>query len=173
MPDAIKRGSGPVGPEEFEQNRLINQTDKKTAGRATVQSRMNMKGRTMFAVIKSGGKQYRVAADDVVTIGNITGNPGDTIEFGEVLAFGDGDNTTIGAPLVDGAKVTAEIVEHGRAKTVIAFKKRRRQNSRRKRGQRQAHTIVRITEILAAGSKPKRKAAAKAEKAEAAEAAEA
>jgi large subunit ribosomal protein L21 len=116
----------------------------------------------MFAVIKTGGKQYRVAADDVLTIGNIAGNPGDTIEFGEVLAFGDGDSTTIGAPFVEGAKVVAEVVEHGRSKTVIAFKKRRRQNSRRKRGQRQQHTIVRIAEILAAGQKPKgKKAAAK------------
>ena len=101
----------------------------------------------MFAVIKTGGKQYRVAADDVLTIGNIAGEPGDKIEFGEVLAFGDGDKTTLGAPLVKGAKVTAEVVEQGRAKTVIAFKKRRRQNSRRKRGQRQQHTVVRITGI--------------------------
>jgi large subunit ribosomal protein L21 len=104
----------------------------------------------MFAVIKTGGKQYRVAADDVLTISNLEGNPGDVIEFGEVLAHGDGDNTTLGAPFVQGAKVTAEIVEHGRSKTVIAFKKRRRQNSRRKRGQRQMHTIVRITGISAA-----------------------
>ncbi|HEV7417233.1 50S ribosomal protein L21 [Tianweitania sediminis] len=104
----------------------------------------------MFAVIKTGGKQYRVAADDVLTIGNITGEVGDTVEFGEVLAYGDGDNTTLGAPLVQGAKVTGEIVEHGRSKTVIAFKKRRRQNSRRKRGNRQMHTVVRITGINAA-----------------------
>jgi large subunit ribosomal protein L21 len=101
----------------------------------------------MFAVIKTGGKQYRVANDQVLTIGNLEGNPGDTITFGEVLAFGNGDTTSLGAPFIEGAKVTAEIVEHGRAKTVIAFKKRRRQNSRRKRGQRQAHTVVRITGI--------------------------
>jgi large subunit ribosomal protein L21 len=115
----------------------------------------------MFAVIKTGGKQYRVAADDVLKIGNVTGEVGDIVEIGEVLAFGDGDNVTIGSPLVDGAMVTAEVVEQGRSRKVIAFKKRRRQNSRRKRGHRQMLTTVRISEILTGGAKPSKKAAAK------------
>jgi large subunit ribosomal protein L21 len=115
----------------------------------------------MFAVIKTGGKQYRVAANDVLKIGKLEGNAGDTIEFGEVLAYGEGDDATIGAPFVAGAKVTAEVVLQGRARTVIAFKKRRRQNSRRTRGNRQHETTVRISEILVGGAKPAAKKAAK------------
>ena len=107
----------------------------------------------MFAVIKTGGKQYRVAVDDRLTIARLAGNPGDTVEFGEVLAFGEGDDVTLGAPLVEGARVTAQVLEQGRDRTVIAFKKRRRQNSRRTRGHRQHETVVRISEILAAGAK--------------------
>lgn len=127
----------------------------------------------MFAVIKTGGKQYRVAANDVLTIGNLAGNVGDTIEFGEILALGEGDSAEFGAPFVSGARVTAEIVEHGRARKVIAFKKRRRQNSRRKRGHRQHETTVRIIDILAAGAKAAKKAkAAKAAPEEAAAAGE-
>jgi len=117
----------------------------------------------MFAVIKSGGKQYRVAADDVLQIGNLTGEAGDIVEIGHVLAFGNGDDVTFGAPFVEGALVTAEIVEQGRGEKVIAFKKRRRQNSRRKRGHRQLLTTVRISEILTNGQKPSKKPAAKAE----------
>ena len=117
----------------------------------------------MFAVIKTGGKQYRVAANDVLKIERLAGEVGDTIEIGQVLAHGEGDDVTIGAPLVEGALVTAEVVSQGRAKTVIAFKKRRRQNSRRKRGHRQHETTIRIAEILVAGAKPSKKAAAKAE----------
>ncbi|MCO6184831.1 50S ribosomal protein L21 [Rhizobium sp. L1K21] len=99
----------------------------------------------MFAVIKTGGKQYRVAADDVVTVEKLEGDAGAKIEFAEVLMVG----TKIGAPFIEGAKVTAEIVEHGRAKKVIAFKKRRRQNSKRSRGHRQHQTTVRILDIAA------------------------
>ena len=122
----------------------------------------------MFAVIKTGGKQYRVAADDVLQIGNVTGEVGDIVEIGHVLAWGDGDKVTIGAPFVDGALVTAEVVAQGRGRKVIAFKKRRRQNSRRKRGHRQLLTTVRISEILLDGARPSKKAAAKpAPKAEA------
>ena len=117
----------------------------------------------MFAVIKTGGKQYRVAANDVIKIEKLDGEVGDVIEIGQVLAHGEGDDVTIGAPLVEGALVTAEVVSQGRAKTVIAFKKRRRQNSRRKRGHRQHETTVRIAEILVAGAKPAKKAAAKKE----------
>lgn len=122
----------------------------------------------MFAVIKTGGKQYRVAANDVLKIEKIAGEVGDIVEIGHVLAHGEGDNVTIGAPFVDGAKVAAEVVEQGRAKTVIAFKKRRRQNSRRKRGHRQLLTTVKITEILLGGAKPSKKSAEKAEAAPAA-----
>jgi len=117
----------------------------------------------MFAVIKTGGKQYRVAANDVIKVDRLAGAAGEVVEFGQVLAFGEGDSATFGAPFVEGATVTAEVVEQGRASTVIAFKKRRRQNSRRKRGQRQFETTVRITEILTGGAKPAKKAAPKAE----------
>ncbi len=108
----------------------------------------------MFAVIKTGGKQYRIAANDVIKIEKLAGEAGDIIEFGKVLAFGAGDDATFGAPFVSGATVTAEVVKQGRGKTVIAFKKRRRQNSRRKRGNRQYETTVRIDEILTGGAKP-------------------
>ncbi|HWV83545.1 MAG TPA: 50S ribosomal protein L21 [Hyphomicrobiaceae bacterium] len=103
----------------------------------------------MYAVIKTGGKQYRVAADDVLTVEKLEGEPGAKIEFGEVLMVG-GDSVKIGAPLVSGALVKAEVVEQSRGPKVIAFKKRRRKNSRRKRGHRQDLTIVKITEIIGA-----------------------
>lgn len=115
----------------------------------------------MFAVIKTGGKQYRVAADDVLKIEKLEGDEGGSVEFVEVLMVGEGDDVTIGAPMVDGAMVTAEIIKQGRARKVIAFKKRRRQNSRRKIGHRQYETTVRIAEILTGGAKPSKKAAAK------------
>ena len=126
----------------------------------------------MFAVIKTGGKQYRVAAEDVIVIEKLAGDAGDTIQFGEVLAYGEGDDATFGAPFIEGAIVTAEVIKQGRAKTVIAFKKRRRQNSRRRHGHRQHETTVRITEILAAGTKPAKKQTAKAQPAAAAAEAE-
>ena len=84
----------------------------------------------MFAVIKTGGKQYRVAANDVITVGRLEGEPGDVVELGEVLMLG-GDSPTVGAPRVEGAMVAGELVRHERGDKVIAFKKRRRQNSRR------------------------------------------
>ena len=115
----------------------------------------------MFAVIKTGGKQYRVAAEDVLKIDRIAGEVGDIVQLGEVLAHGEGDKVSIGAPLVDGASVAVEVIEQGRGPKVIAFKKRRRQNSRRKRGHRQLLTTVRISEILLDGAKPSKKAAAK------------
>lgn len=115
----------------------------------------------MFAVIKTGGKQYRVAAEDTLSIERVAGEVGDIVEIGNVLAFGEGDKVTIGTPFVDGAMVTAEVVEQGRGPKLIAFKKRRRQNSRRKRGHRQLLTTVRISEILTGGAKPSKKAAAK------------
>lgn len=117
----------------------------------------------MFAVIKTGGKQYRVAANDLLKIEKLEAKVGDIVEIGNVLAHGEGENVTFGAPFVDGAMVTAEVVEQGKNRTVIAFKKRRRQNSRRKIGHRQLLTTVRIAEILLGGAKPSKKAAAKAE----------
>lgn len=119
----------------------------------------------MFAVIKTGGKQYRVAANDVLTIEKLVGEPGDVVSFDQVLMLG-GETVTVGAPLVAGATVVGELVEQTRGPKVIAFKKRRRQNSKRKRGHRQDLTTVRITEILAGGKKSsaaKAKPAAKAE----------
>jgi len=117
----------------------------------------------MFAVIKTGGKQYRVAADDKIKIEKVAGEPGDIIELGEVLVVG-GDNLTLGNPTVAGATVAAEVVAQGRNDKVIAFKKRRRKNSRRKRGHRQEFTLIRITEILTGGAKPSKEAKPKAEK---------
>ena len=117
----------------------------------------------MFAVIKTGGKQYRVAADDKIKIEKVAGEPGDIIELGEVLVVG-GDNLTLGNPTVAGATVAAQVVAQGRNDKVIAFKKRRRKNSRRKRGHRQEFTLIRITEILTGGAKPSKEAKPKAEK---------
>jgi large subunit ribosomal protein L21 len=109
--------------------------------------------KTMFAVIKTGGKQYRVATDDVLQVEKIAGNPGDVVEFAEVLVVG-GDSPQLGTPTIAGAIVAGEVLEQGRGPKVIAFKKRRRKNSRRKRGHRQEFTRVRITEILTDGKKP-------------------
>lgn len=117
----------------------------------------------MFAVIKTGGRQYRVAAEDVLTIGRIDGEVGEIVQIGTVLAHGEGESLTLGSPFVDGASVAAEVVEQGRGPKVIAFKKRRRQNSRRKRGFRALMTTVRISEILLDGAKPSKKAAPKKE----------
>jgi large subunit ribosomal protein L21 len=114
----------------------------------------------MFAVIKTGGKQYRVAANDLLKVEKVSGAAGDIVEFAEVLMVGEGASATIGAPLVAGALVTAEVVEQGRGRKVIAFKKRRRQNSKRTRGHRQELTTIRISEILTGGAKPSKRAAA-------------
>jgi large subunit ribosomal protein L21 len=104
----------------------------------------------MYAVIKTGGKQYRVAANDTLMIEKVPGEAGATVEFTEVLMLGGEGEAKVGKPMIEGAKVTAEVVEQGRAKKVIAFKKRRRKNSRRKRGHRQEQTTVRIKDIIAA-----------------------
>jgi large subunit ribosomal protein L21 len=116
----------------------------------------------MFAVIKTGGKQYRVAADEMLKVARVKGEVGEIVEFGEVLVVG-GDSPTLGVPTVSGASVAAEVVEHGRDEKVIAFKKRRRKNSRRKRGHRQEFTLVRITEILTGGARPTKTARPKPE----------
>ncbi|HLH97717.1 MAG TPA: 50S ribosomal protein L21 [Xanthobacteraceae bacterium] len=107
----------------------------------------------MFAVIRTGGKQYRVAAQDTLKVDRLDGEPGQIVQFGEVLAVG-GDTVTVGKPTVAGASVAAEVLEQGRGPKIIAFKKRRRKNSRRKRGFRAEFTLVRITEILTDGQKP-------------------
>ena len=112
----------------------------------------------MFAVIKTGGKQYRVAAEDVIRVDRVNGQPGEIVEFGEVLVVG-GDTPQLGTPWVAGATVAGEVLQHTRGDKVIAFKKRRRKNSRRKRGYRHEFSVVRITEILTGGAKPSKTAA--------------
>ena len=107
----------------------------------------------MFAVIKTGGRQYRVVPDDVLEIGKIAGDVGTIVQLGEVLLVG-GDSPVLGAPTVAGATVAAEVLQHKRGPKVIAFKKRRRKNSRRKRGYRDEITVLRITEILTNDNKP-------------------
>lgn len=115
----------------------------------------------MFAVIKTGGKQYTVAANDVITIERLEGDVGNVITFDQVLMLG-GEKTVVGAPTVAGACVAGELVEQARGPKTISFKKRRRQNSKRKKGHRQHLSLVRITEILTGGAKPAVKAAAPA-----------
>jgi large subunit ribosomal protein L21 len=114
----------------------------------------------MFAVIKTGGLQYRVAEDEKVRIGRIAGEPGEIVQIGNVLMLG-GDNPQLGSPTVSGASVAVEIVEQSRGRKIIAFKKRRRKNSRRKRGFRPEYTVVRISEILTDGKAPTKKAKGK------------
>lgn len=126
----------------------------------------------MYAVVKTGGKQYRVSKDDILRVERLSGEAGDTITLDEVLMVGEGGDITVGAPTVSGASVAAEIVEQMRDKKIIVFKKRRRQNYRRKKGHRQHLTVLKVTDILTGGAKPKpaaKKAAPK--KAEAEEAA--
>jgi large subunit ribosomal protein L21 len=107
----------------------------------------------MFAVIKTGGRQYRVAPDDVLEIGKIAGDVGTIVQLGEVLLVG-GETPVLGAPTVAGASVAAEVLDHKRGPKVISFKKRRRKNSRRKRGYRDEITVLLITEILTNDNKP-------------------
>ena len=114
----------------------------------------------MFAVIKAGGKQYRVAEDQVLKVEGIKGEPGTIVQIGDVIMLG-GDSPQIGSPMIEGASVAAEILDHVRGGKVIAFKKRRRKNSRRKRGHRQDFTLVRISEILTDGAAPSKKAKGK------------
>lgn len=113
----------------------------------------------MYAVVKTGGKQYRVAKNDVLKIERLAGDEGDIITLEEVLMVGDGAAVTVGAPLVAGASVAAEIIEQGRGPKIVIFKKRRRQNYRRKKGHRQLLTVVKITDILTDGAKPSAKKA--------------
>jgi large subunit ribosomal protein L21 len=110
----------------------------------------------MYAVIRTGGKQYRVAPQDVLQIEKIEGAAGDAVRFADVLMVGGEGEPRFGSPLISGAAVSAEVVEQGRGPKIIIFKKRRRQNYRRKRGHRQDLTTVRILEILADGHTPAR-----------------
>jgi large subunit ribosomal protein L21 len=105
----------------------------------------------MFAVIRTGGKQYKVARDDLIAVEKLAGEPGTTIELSEVLMVGEGGEVSTGTPLLAGASVSAELVEHRRGDKIIVFKKKRRQNYRRKNGHRQHQTVLRITEIRAGG----------------------
>jgi large subunit ribosomal protein L21 len=107
----------------------------------------------MFAVIKTGGRQYRVVPNDVLEIGKIAGDVGTIVQLAEVLVVG-GDTPVLGTPTVAGASVAAEVLDHKRGPKVIAFKKRRRKNSRRKRGYRDEITVLRVTEILTDNAKP-------------------
>jgi large subunit ribosomal protein L21 len=124
----------------------------------------------MYAVIRTGGKQYRVAPEDVIVIEKITGDEGSVVQFSEVLMVGGDGAPEVGAPTLTGASVAGEVVTQGRGDKILVFKKKRRKNYRRKRGHRQELTTVRITEILTGGKTPsKAKAVAKpaAKKAEA------
>jgi len=116
----------------------------------------------MFAVIRTGGKQYRVAPNDIIEVEKIAGQPGDIIELAEVLLLGGDKGPQTGSPTISGALVAAEVIEQKRADKIIVFKKKRRSTYRRKNGHRQELTALRITEILTDGKKPS-KAAAKPE----------
>ena len=109
----------------------------------------------MYAVVKTGGKQYRVSKDDVLRVEKLAGEAGEVVTLDEVLMVGEGGDVTVGSPRVEGAAVAAEIVEQMRDRKIIIFKKRRRQNYRRKNGHRQHLTVLRITDILTNGAKPK------------------
>jgi large subunit ribosomal protein L21 len=110
---------------------------------------------SMFAVIKTGGKQYKVSPNDVIFVEKLEANPGDVIALENVLAVGNDNNVTIGAPRVEGASVAAEVVDQRHTPTMIIFKKRRRKNSRRRNGHRQQFTVLKISEILTGGQKVK------------------
>ncbi len=101
----------------------------------------------MYAVIRSGGKQYRVAKDDVISVEKLAGEPGSTVKLDDVLMVGEGADATTGTPLVAGAAVSATVVEQKRGEKIIIFKKKRRHNYRRKNGHRQAITVLRIDAI--------------------------
>jgi large subunit ribosomal protein L21 len=117
----------------------------------------------MFAVIRTGGKQYRVAPNDIIKVEKIAGEPGDIVELAEVILLGGEGGPKTGSPTIAGAMVAAEVISQGRSEKVVVFKKKRRANYRRKKGHRQLLTALRITEILTDGKKPS-KAAPKPER---------
>jgi len=126
----------------------------------------------MYAVIKTGGKQYKVAKDDIITVEKLPGEPGASVNFDVVLMLDDGTTQTVGKPLVEGAVVAAEVLEQKRDKKILVFKKKRRKNYRRKNGHRQDITVLKVTDILPDGKKKKaasKKAPAAKKKAPAAE----
>ncbi len=108
----------------------------------------------MYAVIRTGGKQYKVAKNDVIAVERLSGEAGDIIALDEVLMLGDGPEATIGVPLVGGACVAAEVLEQGKGDKVLIFKKKRRHNYRRKKGHRQELTFLRVTDIMTNGKRP-------------------
>ncbi|MCY4589693.1 MAG: 50S ribosomal protein L21 [Alphaproteobacteria bacterium] len=105
----------------------------------------------MYAVLKTGGKQYKVAVDDVIVVEKLAAEAGDNVDLDEVLMVGDGESSTVGRPVIAGARVTARVLEQKRSDKIIVFKKKRRKNYRRTRGHRQDVTVLRITDIHAAG----------------------
>ena len=120
----------------------------------------------MFAVIRTGGKQYKVAKDDIITVEKLLGGPGEKVQLGDVLMLGEeGKAPTVGTPLVEKASVTAEVLEQGKGDKVIVFKKKRRQNYRRTKGHRQEQTTLKVLEVSANGTKTaaKKKAPKKAD----------
>ena len=117
----------------------------------------------MFAVVKTGGKQYRVAANDVIAVEKLDAEPGAVVELTDVLMVGNETAQTAGSPMVAGATVAAEVMKQTRAKKVVVFKKKRRKDYRRTAGHKQHLTLLRITEILTDGKKPEKRAAAKSE----------
>jgi len=121
----------------------------------------------MYAVIRTGGKQYRVAPDDIIEVEKLSGEAGEIIQFSEVLMLGGDGSARIGAPTVSGASVAAQVIEQKRGEKILVFKKKRRKNYRRKKGHRQHLTAVRITEILTGGKKPSKTAVKPAAKAKA------
>lgn len=108
----------------------------------------------MFAVIRTGGKQYKVAKNDVIRVERLPGAAGEIIELNDVLMVGEGSAVSVGTPLVDGACVGAAVIDQIKGDKILIFKKRRRHNSRRKNGHRQQLTLLRVTEILTDGKKP-------------------
>ena len=107
----------------------------------------------MYAVLKTGGKQYKVSQNDVIIVERLSGESGAKINLDKVLMIGEGENTTVGTPTIEGALVAAEVLEHKRGDKITVFKKKRRKNYRRTMGHRQELTVLRITDILAAGEK--------------------
>ena len=119
----------------------------------------------MFAVIKTGGKQYRVAKDDLITVERLPGDSGDSVTLDNVLLLG-GDKTAVGSPTIEGASVVAEVVSQTRGEKIVVFKKKRRKGYRRTAGHRQLQTVLKVTDILTDGAKPKKAAKSEPKKAE-------
>lgn len=118
----------------------------------------------MYAVVRTGGKQYRVAKDEIIAVEKLAAEAGSTLDLGEVLMIGDDRNTTVGSPLVDGASVSVEVVEQTRGDKIVVFKKKRRKNYRRKKGHRQHVTLLRVTDINVSGAKDSAGSAAASER---------